>query len=64
MEKTSGKGKKMQVEIVREILAGRDGVSIYTNGGLTAHVAKATDLLKHLTFIDNVGEFKISYRGE
>jgi hypothetical protein len=54
--------KRMKVVVKVEELAGRVGVSIYINGGLSRHVVEALSLFEELRMLQALGEFDVTFK--
>ncbi len=53
--------KKMKVVVKVEELAGRVGVSIYINDGLSKNVVDAISLFEELRMLQMLGEFEVTF---
>ena len=54
-------GKRMKVVVKIEELAGRVGVSIYTNDGLSKHVVQAIHLFEELRMLQVLGDCDVTF---
>jgi hypothetical protein len=55
-------GKRMKVVVKLEEVAGRVGVSIYIDGGLSKHVVQAVHLFDELRMLQRLGEFDVTFK--
>ena len=53
--------KRIKVVVKHEEMAGRVGVSIYINGGLSKHVVQAISLFEELKMLQALGEFDVTF---
>ena len=54
--------KRMKVVVKIEELAGRVGVSIYINDGLSKHVVQAINLFEELKMLQMLGDFDVIFK--